>query len=209
MSMTGNVFSIPDPQKFVSIGDGYGANPDSLDFRCNYWGDGVDTTADILPRIERLAESPGLLIESVAGSEFASCGGLAAPAILWPEIDPEGHPLEDDPEYDDVDFSEAHIGFPAMKLKLPMENEDQIALTYIWSSSDDVYFYYDGGIADDFMGGYYDTDAISYPAQEDRNLSSSLYAVSNSELGFSLRVDVYFVLDGEIQMLSWDGFLEF
>jgi len=205
LSVTGNAFTIPDPDVFLSIGGGYEADSDSLDFRCNYWGEGIAGAADILPRINREDGAPGLLLDPVSETAFGNCGGIAEPLVLGLTVDPEGHPLEGAPGYEDFDFGVPHSGFPAMKLKLAMDNPDQVALSYHWSSPGDAYFYIEGGIAGDFEGGYMDPEAVSYPAREERNDFCTLYAATNETDSLALRVDVQFVLDGEIRNLEWEG----
>ncbi len=207
ISMTGNVFSIPDPNPFLTIGGGYDAGADSLDFRCCYWGETANSAAQILPRIERDASAPGLLIESTAVSAFAICGEGLAPVIQNFEILAEGHPLEGVAGWEAYDFSQAHSGFPAMQLRLNIENEDQLSLTYHWSSTDDAFFYYEGGVAEDFQGGYYDPDGISYPAQQNEITGTTVYAASNEASSFSVQVRVEFVLDGELQSLLHEEIL--
>ncbi len=201
MSMSGNVFSIPDPNPFLTVGGGYQAGADSLDFRCSYWGSDVGSTAQILPRIERDPGAPGLLLDPVADSEFALCGGTEPPAVLSLELRAEGHPLQDQPGWESYEFDLPHNSFPAMQLVLSLENEDQVSTTYSWSSDDDVYFYHDGGIAEDFMGGYFDPTGTYYPAQTGGAFESVIYAVTNETESFTVAVTVEYVSDGEVQSL--------
>ena len=207
ISMTGNVFAIPDPNPFMSIGGGYEVGSDSLDFRCSYWGDGVNSAAQILPRIERDASAPGLLIEAIAGSEFAICGDSQAPVIQGFEILAEGHPLEGAGGWEAYDFSLPHSGFPAMQLRLNLENEDQLSLTYDWSSTDDAYFYYEGGVAEDIQGGYFDPEGTSYPGQNNELTGSTIFAASNEPSSLSVQLRIEFVLDGELQSLIHEEIL--
>jgi len=207
ISMTGNVFSIPSPNPYLKIGGGYEAGADSLDFRCSFWGDGVNTAAEILPRIERDAGTPGLLLESTAVSEFAVCGESEAPLIQGFEILAEGHPLEGETGWEAYDFSQPHSGFPAMQLRLNLENEDQLSLSYRWSSPDDVYFYYDGGVAEDYQGGYLDPEGTNYARQKNELTGTTIYAASNELSSLTVQVSVDFVLDGELQSLVHEEIL--
>jgi len=71
ITCTGNVFRIESPVNFLVFGEDFGSQ--TLDFRCNYWGDGLDTPAHIWLRIDRPGGQPDLLLEPIADSEFESC----------------------------------------------------------------------------------------------------------------------------------------
>lgn len=196
MSMSGNAFSVPAPNPFLTIGGGWDAEADSLDFRCNWWGDGFDSNADILPRIERDLDSPGLLLTPVAGHApssggWAQCGGVEEPIALSIDLREEGHPLEDDPDWDNYDFTLPHAGPPAMQLVFSVDNPDQLTLAYEWSSPDLVDLFPHGGMVEEVL----------YPSQQDDLSESVIYAVTNETDSFTVEVTVEYVSDGEVQSL--------
>ncbi|MBC8368093.1 hypothetical protein H8E52_11850, partial [bacterium] len=80
-------------------------------------------------------------------------------------------------------------------------------LTYDWSSTDDAYFYYEGGVAEDIQGGYFDPEGTSYPGQNNELTGSTIFAASNEPSSLSVQLRIEFVLDGELQSLIHEEIL--
>lgn len=135
--------SFPGDGQIFLVGDGYGASPEDLDARCNWWGDSV-SEADILGRIDYSgADTAALAYSPWKPTSGADCGGGSGPLITG-EIEvvyDARHPLWPD-GVPSVDFTMlAADGWPRL-LRLNVDNQGELFVhDYVWTASEGALFF--------------------------------------------------------------------
>jgi hypothetical protein len=118
------------------IGAGYGAAPEPLDGRCNWWGDGAGEAA-IIARIDDAGGDTAPLIYTPWRAVQSGACGEDPPVVLAPVavVDDERHPLHGDPP-PGVDLSAMAVdGYPRLLVVGVQPQHDGFVHDYAWSTT--------------------------------------------------------------------------